>query len=122
MCGTVQPNRFCRRLVALRTISEGAQALLNAIQELEIWCGLKVNRKKTFAIFIARLGAGQQKSCEKLVYMGQAVTFLAPSVSVSMKAWVHKECDIMDEDALIRLQGAWENPEQKDECMVRMND
>ena len=34
----------------------------------------------------------------------------------------HKECDIMDEDALFRLQGAWENPEQKDECSVRMED
>ena len=28
----------------------------------------------------------------------------------------------MDEDALLRLQGAWENPEQKDECTVRMDD
>jgi hypothetical protein len=42
--------------------------------------------------------------------------------SVNMSAWVHKECDIMDKDTLLRLQGAWENPEQKDECIVRMND
>jgi hypothetical protein len=28
----------------------------------------------------------------------------------------------MDEDALLRLQGAWETPQQKDECSVRMND
>ena len=35
---------------------------------------------------------------------------------------MHKECDIMDEDTLLRLQGAWENPEQGDECIVRMND
>ena len=28
----------------------------------------------------------------------------------------------MDEDALISLQGAWETPEQKDECIVRTND
>ena len=28
----------------------------------------------------------------------------------------------MNMDVLIRLQGAWENPEQKDECIVRMND
>ena len=28
----------------------------------------------------------------------------------------------MDEDALLRLQGAWENPQQKDECSVRMDD
>ena len=35
--------------------------------------------------------------------------------TVNMTAWVHKECDIMDEDALLRLQGAWETPEQKDE-------
>ena len=42
--------------------------------------------------------------------------------TVDMTAWVHTECDILDEDALFRLQGAWENPEQKDECIVRMND
>ena len=35
---------------------------------------------------------------------------------------MHKECDIMDEETLLRLQGAWENPEQEDECIVRMND
>ena len=44
------------------------------------------------------------------------------SNTVDMTAWVHKECDIMDEDALLRFQGAWENPERKDECVVRMND
>jgi len=38
--------------------------------------------------------------------------------TVNMKAWVHKECDIMDQDALRRLQEAWESPEQKDECVV----
>jgi hypothetical protein len=42
--------------------------------------------------------------------------------TVNMTAWVHKECDIMDEDALLRLQGAWENLQQKDECSVRLND
>jgi ribonuclease HI len=42
--------------------------------------------------------------------------------TVNMTAWVHKECDIMDEDALLRLQGAWENPQQKNECSVRMDD
>jgi hypothetical protein len=42
--------------------------------------------------------------------------------TVNMKAWVHKECDIMHQDALRRLQGAWESPEQKDECVVCMND
>ena len=41
--------------------------------------------------------------------------------TVHMPAWVHKECNIMDELALIRLQRAWETPEQKDECIVRMN-
>jgi hypothetical protein len=30
-------------------------------------------------------------------------------------------CDIMD-DSLLRLQGAWDNPQQKDECSVRMDD
>jgi hypothetical protein len=42
--------------------------------------------------------------------------------TVNMTAWVHKECDIMEEDALLRLQGAWDNPQQKDECSVRMDD
>jgi hypothetical protein len=42
--------------------------------------------------------------------------------TVNMTAWVHQECDIMDEDALLRLQGAWGNPQQKDECSVRMDD
>jgi hypothetical protein len=42
--------------------------------------------------------------------------------TVNMTAWVHKECHIMDEDALFRLQGAWETLQQKDECSVRMDD
>jgi hypothetical protein len=42
--------------------------------------------------------------------------------TVNMTVWVHNECDIMDEDALLRLQGAWENPQQKDECSVCMDD
>ena len=42
--------------------------------------------------------------------------------TVNMTAWVHTECDIMDQDALLRLQGAWESSEQKDECVVCMND
>jgi hypothetical protein len=45
----------------------GAQALLNAIQEFELWCGLEVNRKKTCAMVIERLGAGQLQSRETLV-------------------------------------------------------
>jgi hypothetical protein len=59
----------------------GTQALLNTIQKFELWCGLKVNRKKTCAMVIERLGAGQRQLRETLVYMGQAVTFLAPSMS-----------------------------------------
>ena len=42
--------------------------------------------------------------------------------TVNMTAWVHTECDIMDQGALLRLQGAWENPEQKDECVACMNE
>jgi hypothetical protein len=42
--------------------------------------------------------------------------------TVNMTAWVHKECDIMDQDTLCGLQGAWESPEQMDECVVCMND
>jgi len=38
-----------------------------------------------------------------------------------MTAWVHKDCDIMDQDALLRLQGAWDSPKQKDKCAVCMN-
>ncbi len=42
--------------------------------------------------------------------------------TVNMTAWLHKECDIMDEDPLLRIQGAWGNPQQKDKCSVHMND
>jgi hypothetical protein len=28
--------------------------------------------------------------------------------TVNMPAWVHNKCDIMDQDALCGLQGAWE--------------
>ena len=42
--------------------------------------------------------------------------------TVNMTAWVHKECDIMDEEALIKLQEAWNNSERKDECIVRLDD
>ena len=41
--------------------------------------------------------------------------------TVKVKAWVRKNCDIMDQDALRRLQGAWKSPEQKDECVVCVN-
>jgi hypothetical protein len=58
-----------------------AQALLNAIQEFELWRGLKVSRKKTCAMVIERLGAGQRQLRETLVYTGQEVTLLAPSMS-----------------------------------------
>ena len=44
------------------------------------------------------------------------------TITVNMTAWMHKVCGIMYEDALIRLQGEWETLEQKDECIVRMND
>jgi hypothetical protein len=74
-----QPNRVCGQFVTFCAISGGAQALLNAIQEFELWCGLKVNRKKTCTMVIERLGAGQRQLRETLVYMGQAVTFLSPS-------------------------------------------
>jgi len=62
----------------------GAQALLEAIQEFELWCGLKVNRNSTTmacAMVVERLGAGQHQMSETLVYMGQEVTFLVPSTS-----------------------------------------
>jgi hypothetical protein len=39
-----------------------------------------------------------------------------------MTAWMHTECNIMDEEALIKLQEAWNNSEQKDECIVRSDD
>jgi hypothetical protein len=59
----------------------GAQALLEAIQEFELWCRLKVNRKKTCAMVVERRGTGQRQMGETLVYMGQEVTFLAPSTA-----------------------------------------
>jgi hypothetical protein len=59
----------------------GAQALLNAIQEFELWCGWKVNRKKTCSMVIDRPGGGQNNMAETLMYMGHEVSFLAPSAS-----------------------------------------
>jgi hypothetical protein len=41
---------------------------------------------------------------------------------VNMTAWVHKECDIMDEEALLKLQEAWDNSERKDEFIVRLDE
>jgi hypothetical protein len=42
--------------------------------------------------------------------------------TVNMIAWVHKECDIIEEEALTKLQEAWDSSEQKDECIVRLDD
>ena len=41
---------------------------------------------------------------------------------VNMTAWVHKECDIIEEEALTKLQESWDNSEQKDECIVCLDD
>ena len=43
-------------------------------------------------------------------------------MTVNMTAWVHKECDIIEEEALAKLQAAWNSSEQKDECIVCLND
>jgi hypothetical protein len=59
----------------------GAQALLEAIREFELWSGLKVNRKKTCAMVVELTGKSQCQMDETLVYMGQEVTFLAPSTT-----------------------------------------
>jgi hypothetical protein len=42
--------------------------------------------------------------------------------TVNMTAWVHKECDIIEEEALTKLQEAWDSSEQKDECIVCLDD
>ena len=42
--------------------------------------------------------------------------------TVNMTARVHKECDIIEEEALTKLQGAWNSSEQKDECIVCLDD
>jgi hypothetical protein len=42
--------------------------------------------------------------------------------TVNMTAWVHKECDLMEEEALTKLQETWDSSEQKDECVVRLDD
>ncbi len=59
----------------------GAQALLEAIQEFELWSGLKVNRKKTCAMVVERQSTIPHQVDGTLVYMGQEVTFLAPSTA-----------------------------------------
>ncbi len=42
--------------------------------------------------------------------------------TVNMTAWVHRECDVIEEEAITKLQEAWDCSEQKDECIVRLND
>jgi hypothetical protein len=42
--------------------------------------------------------------------------------TVNMTAWVHRECDVIEEEAITKLQEAWDSSEQKDECIVRLND
>ena len=41
---------------------------------------------------------------------------------VNMTAWVHKECDTIEEETLDKLRAAWDSSEQKDECIVCLND
>ncbi len=59
----------------------GAQTLLEVIREFELWSWLKVNRKKTCAMVVERRGKSQCQMDKTLVYMGQEVTFLAPSMA-----------------------------------------
>ena len=42
--------------------------------------------------------------------------------TVNMTAWVHKECNGIEEEVITKLQEAWDSLEQKDECTVRLND
>jgi hypothetical protein len=42
--------------------------------------------------------------------------------TVNMTAWVHQECDIMEEEALTKLQEALDSSELKDECVVSLDD
>jgi hypothetical protein len=42
--------------------------------------------------------------------------------TVNMTVWVHQECDIMEEETLTKLQEAWDSSEQKDECVVSLDD
>jgi ribonuclease HI len=42
--------------------------------------------------------------------------------TVNMTVWVHKACDIIEEEALTKLQEAWDSSEQKDECTVCLDD
>ena len=38
--------------------------------------------------------------------------------TVNMTAWVHRECDVIEEEAITKLQEAWDSSEQKDKCTV----
>ncbi len=42
--------------------------------------------------------------------------------TVNMTAWVHKECDSIQTGALTKLQEAWDSSEQKDKCIVCLDD
>jgi hypothetical protein len=38
--------------------------------------------------------------------------------TVNMTAWVHKEFDIIEEEALTKLQEAWDSSQQKDDFFL----
>ena len=43
------------------------------------------------------------------------------SHSVNMTAWVHKDCETINQEKLTGIQQAWDCEEMKDECTVRLN-
>jgi hypothetical protein len=86
-----QATSFSLRLTEDRDVNVSSrQGLRNTLfiteryvklYEFELWSGLKVNRKKTCAMVVERRGKNQCQMDETLVYMGQEVTFLAPSTA-----------------------------------------
>jgi ribonuclease HI len=40
----------------------------------------------------------------------------------NMISWLQKECNVIEEEALTKLQEVWDSSEQKDECIVCLND
>ena len=96
-----------------------------------IFCGKVKRRKKEHEEPEAEHETEQDAPDNKVDERGRALTqkgwwkrgdVEAKLNTVNMTVWVHKECDIMEEEALTKLREAWDSSEQKDECVVRLDD
>jgi hypothetical protein len=115
---SAEENCVCQMMVAASALHQrqDLDKLIKARKSKESLKQKKGLRMKHPISTLTRAGDHRQKGLWK---RGVVET---KSNTVKMMVWVHKECDIMDEDALLRLQGVWEKLQQKDKCSVRMDD